>query len=393
MKRVRSYENMSNRENKFSRQFSFPIIVFTSIWLALWGWMRLIKWIYRGDTSPNNILRPYMGVAPEANAWLEVWQRWDVLHYQAIAERGYTAFDTALFTPPLYPVLMRFVSIFLNGNTLLSGLIISILFCAMSFVAFQQMAQFELKDEKLARQSIIYFVLFPTSFFLFAPYTESLFMLGSILCLLSLQKKNWLVAGLSGMLAAASRLTGAVLLVPVFWFAWEDWKQNHNWKVWLSPLLVLIAASSFPVYTWLGLGKSILAPFEAQSQRFHGGFTFPGLNILKAMQQVFIGNYMSVNLSDIIFTLVFIWLGILVWKQLPRIYGIYYLSFMILYLTRIAETYPLLSMTRYVLALFPAFLILPRYGQNPIIHRIIIYIFIFGLLFFSAQFAIWGWVG
>ncbi len=40
------------------------------------------------DTSPDPILRPYQGVTPETNPWLEVWQRWDTLHYQAIAERG-----------------------------------------------------------------------------------------------------------------------------------------------------------------------------------------------------------------------------------------------------------------------------------------------------------------
>jgi hypothetical protein len=98
-------------------------------------------------------------------------------------------------------------------------------------------------------------------------------------------------------------------------------------------------------------------------------------------------------LFDVIFIVVFFWLGILVWKQLPNVYTIYYWSFMILYLTRIADVYPLLSMTRYVLILFPAFLILARYGENPTTHRVIIYLFMLGLLFFSAQFSLWGWVG
>jgi hypothetical protein len=66
---------------------------------------------------------------------------------------------------------------------------------------------------------------------------------------------------------------------------------------------------------------------------------------------------------------------------------------MILYLTRIADIYPLLSMARYVLALFPAFLILSEYGENPVIHRLVVYLSIPGALFLSAQFAIWGWVG
>jgi hypothetical protein len=92
-------------------------------------------------------------------------------------------------------------------------------------------------------------------------------------------------------------------------------------------------------------------------------------------------------------TMIFLGCGFLVLKKLPRLYGIYYFGFIVIYLTRIADIYPLLSMMRYVLALFPAFLILARYGQNPITNRVIIYIFLLGLLFFSAQFAIWGWVG
>ncbi|NJN80627.1 MAG: hypothetical protein HC797_09265 [Anaerolineales bacterium] len=255
------------------------------------------------------------------------------------------------------------------------------------------MPKFELKDEQFARQAMMYFVLFPTSFFLFAPYTESSFILGSIYCLLALRKEYWVAAGTWGMLAAASRLTGAIVILPALWSAWGNWKQNHQWKVWSAPLLILIASISFPIYAWLELGQSLFAPFQAQSQRFHGGFSFPGVNIFRAFQQVLAGNYVSTNLFDVIFILIFFWLGVLVWKQLPRVYGIYYWSFMFLYLTRIADVYPLLSIMRYVLALFPAFLLLPKYGQNPIVHRVIIYLFMISLLFFSAQFAIWGWVG
>ncbi|GAB4483597.1 MAG: hypothetical protein OHK0031_07030 [Anaerolineales bacterium] len=117
------------------------------------------------------------------------------------------------------------------------------------------------------------------------------------------------------------------------------------------------------------------------------------MNILAALRQVFLNVYPITNLLDVIFMLAFLGLGILVWRQLPRLYGVYYLGFMAVYLTRIADVYPLLSMMRYVLALFPAFLILARYGQNPIMRRVLVYLFLLGLLFFSAQFAIWGWVG
>jgi hypothetical protein len=376
-----------------SKTWQFPLLVFLVTWIFLWGWMWLIQRIYPTDISPDAVLRPYMGVTPETNSWLEVWQRWDVLHYQAIAERGYQAFETALFTPPLYPILIRLVSLTLYDNTLLAGLIVSALFCAASFITFHRLAQFELGSRQLADRTVFYFAIFPTSFFLFAPYTESLFMLGAVSCLLALRQNKWLAAGAWGMLAASSRLTGMVMLLPITWAAWGHWKRTREWKAWLAPSLTLFAAILFPLYTWLGLGKSIFAPFEAQSARFHGGFTIPGLNMLAALRQIFLNRYAFTNFWDLVFMLIFLGCGFLVWKQLPRLYGIYYFAFVVIYLMRIADIYPLLSMMRYVLALFPAFLVLARYGQNPITHRVISFTFLLGLLFFSAQFAIWGWVG
>lgn len=371
----------------------FPALVFFITLGILWGWMILVRWLIPLNTSPDPVLRPYMGVEPESQPLLAIWQRWDTLHYQAIAERGYSAFDTSLFTPPLYPFLMRVVSFLSGGNTLLAGMIISLAACISAIIIFYRLAQFELKDESRARWAVIYLAIFPTSFFLFAPYTEPLFLTGAVLCLLAMRKGDWLTAGFAGAFAASTRLTGAILFLPVLWYAYKNWLEMRKPIVWLAPFLVAATSASFPLYTWLGLGYSITAPFEAQSQRFHGGITLPGVNIVKAFQEMFAGNFPATNFLDIFFTLIFLAVGVGVWKKLPRIYGVYYASFMAVYLIRIANVYPLLSMSRYVLSLFPAFLVMAQYDENPILKRILIYGSILGALFLSAQFAMWGWVG
>jgi hypothetical protein len=84
---------------------------------------------------------------------------------------------------------------------------------------------------------------------------------------------------------------------------------------------------------------------------------------------------------------------IFIWKKLPRIYGIYTVTLMLLYLSRIGSPQPLVSMARYVIEIFPAFLVLADWGRRPMIQRVILYLSWLGLLFFAAQFAIWGWVG
>jgi len=360
---------------------------------GLWGWMVLAREIYRGDLSPDPIYRPYMGVQPVRNVWLEVWQRWDTLQYQAVAERGYQAFATSTFTTPLYPVLMRNAGALLGGDTLLGGMIVSNIFCLAALWAFYLLAEKELQNVRARQRALIYLLIFPASFFLFAPYTEPLYFLGAAMCLYTVTKKQWLAAGLWGALAAAARLVGVVLFVPVLWFAWEAWKMNHNWKSWIAPAFIALSGISFPLYVWLDLGLSPLAPFTSQSSRFHGGLNVPGVSILLTIKQIWSGIYVTANSMDLFFTILFIFGTILVWQRLPRIYGIYCATFMLVYLTRYADVYPLLSMTRYVLALFPVFLALPLIDDSAWAKRLIIYASMLGLLFLSAQFAIWGWVG
>ncbi|MFO3797012.1 MAG: mannosyltransferase family protein, partial [Anaerolineales bacterium] len=189
----------------------FPLLLFVVLWLGIWGWMRLVLEIYAGPLDPDPVLRPYLDVAPVTNAWLALWQRWDALHYQAIAERGYEAFDTALFTPPLYPFLMHLLSP-LFGSTLVAGIFVATIAYAIGLSLFYQLALLELSRERAAQRALIYLMLFPTAFFFFAPYTESLFFLGSVGPMLALRRNEWLRAGLWGSLAAASRLPGALIV-------------------------------------------------------------------------------------------------------------------------------------------------------------------------------------
>ncbi len=377
-------------------QLSFPLVILAVLLPLLWLWMRFSYMAFA--PSASDLLHyfvqnfPYMGVAPD-HSWFSFWQRWDTLHYQAIAERGYAAFPTSLFTPPLYPGWMRVVSFLTGGNTLLAGLLISLFFAALTLIGMYALARYELQDEAAAKRATLYLAIFPTAFFLYAPYTESIFMAGAIWALLSLRQKRWLAAGLWGALAASVRLVGALIILPMLWYSWQEWKASRQMEVWLAPALATAAAAVFPLYVWLGLGQALWAPLVAQSTRFHGGFTFPGWALLATAGQIWRGIYPLPNTFDLLFTLMFIALGWQVKKHLPPLYTVYYLAFMLLYLTRIADIYPLLSMTRYVLALFPAFLVLGKWAVTPWRQRLIVTLSLLGFLFFSAQYAVWGWVG
>jgi hypothetical protein len=66
---------------------------------------------------------------------------------------------------------------------------------------------------------------------------------------------------------------------------------------------------------------------------------------------------------------------------------------MLVVISKPQAEYPLLSMPRFVLPLFPMYILLGRLGQtSPLVNRLIIYTWLALLLFFSAQFALGGWV-
>ena len=361
--------------------------IFVLVWAGMWSAYRILG--ARPDTT-----HPYVGVTPETNDLLAVWQRWDAVQYQAIAAHGYGAFPNALFVPPLYPALMRWLAPLTRGNTLLAGLLVSNIFGMLAAVALQQLTLKIFHDPTLAQRTLLYFLSFPTAFFLFAPYTEALFLAGALWYFYFARERRFAIAALWGGFAAMSRLTGALLIVPALYLAWEAWQERRTVNAWLPPAGIALGASVFPLYVWLRLHLPPWTPLTVQSTRFHGGFTFPGINLWQTARQISLGIYALPNAVDLAFTLFFIAGALMVARsRLPRALVIYTAAYMLLYLARIADVYPLLSMPRYGFILFPIFMVLAQWSQSsPWRHRLILYTSWVGLLYLSGQYALWGWV-
>lgn len=142
----------------------------------------------------------------------------DGVHYLGISENGYlnTGLVQAFF--PLYPFLMRMLNILIN-NHLISGLLISHFFTLFSFYAFYYLVKMEYK-QKIASWSLVFFALFVSSFYLRSLYNESLFLTLIFTSLIAGKKKHYLIAGILGALASATRVVGIFiwpsLLLMVF---------------------------------------------------------------------------------------------------------------------------------------------------------------------------------
>ena len=368
-------------------------IIFIIMRVGLLLFAPLARMVYPDTFAPHPIIRPYLGVAPATSPWLEPWQRWDTLHFQVIAERGYGAYDTSLFSPFLYPWLMGLVAKVFAGDTLLAGLIVSNLAYLVALVYLYRLTAME-TDQQVAHRCILYLASFPTALFFMAAYSESLFLLTTVAALYYARQRRWLAAGAWAFFAPLARLQGAILPVVLGFEAWRARRdaQFPTLQAVIGLTLSVLGVITYPLYVWLVLGKMPWEPLLVQSSRFRGSFTLPGLAILEAVKTIFGGEPLMMDYFDLGFTLLFILLTFLIVRRLPAVYGLYSALMLMAILIKVGEIQPLLSVPRYVLAIFPAFIVLGQAGKNQWANRLILYLSWLGLLYFCGQFVIWGWV-
>jgi Gpi18-like mannosyltransferase len=337
---------------------------------------------------------------------LDNWNRWDAIHYLQIARYGYRVpADTAFF--PLFPLLVR------GGTTLLghrsytlSAIVISNLALLGALVVLYRLATSEL-NERVGRRTLLYLCLFPTAFFFFAGYNEALFLFLSCSTFYATRHQRWLLAGSLGCLAALTRSAGALLVAP---YAWELWQTraamqperknclshflSRAWPIVLIPLGTLL----YCAFCWLHFHDPLAF---ASVQKFWGrSFTLPWTGIAKSFWQLFFhqrpGSFLGAHiLLDLCATLGFLVLTILSWHYLRASYALW-ISLLMLYTlssSAVATADLLVSNQRFVLEMFPGFLVLALLGcQHPRLHLTIVISFPFLQALLAALFLLNHWM-
>jgi hypothetical protein len=188
----------------------------------------------------------------------------DGVYYLKIAKDGYQQYEQAFF--PLYPLLIRFFSVFFK-NYLLAGLFISNLSFFLGLIIFLKYLKLVSTNFNKLQPilTILFLLLFPTSFFFGAVYTEGFFFLLVVSTFYFLAKKNYGWAGFTAFLAGLTRINGVLLIIPFFLELIKNFKKNKD--LWLlgfvltTPLLGLLTYMRFLLKTT----GDALAFFHAQT--------------------------------------------------------------------------------------------------------------------------------
>lgn len=146
------------------------------------------------------------------------WVKWDAHHYLGLAENWYVNEGDARFHLvffPLYPLLIR--GLYLMGmDSMAAGFLISNACLFGAAWALYRLCEMEWGKAAGARAARL--LLFaPLSFFFSIPYSESLFVMLTLVSVLMARRRRFGLALALGALASGARLLGLLVAVPIFY--------------------------------------------------------------------------------------------------------------------------------------------------------------------------------
>lgn len=385
--------------------------------LVLWLILRIFTTLYLALLSPIKPLTdlertiPLWPPSAPFGAWLDrlllrPWQRWDVKYYLWIVERGYRVDDGTAQFHPLLAWLATPLG-WLTGNALLGLLLISSLSSVLLLVAFHRLARLDLSA--VAAQTATLLLLFsPPSWVLFAPYTEPLFLLCAVLCLLWARQQRWWLAGLAGALATLTRQQGLFLLLPLAWELWEAGGRTPRrslaaWRDWLALGLIPLGLLVWLLYRALALGDlqanvtnpqtliySLLISPSASKVVPHQSFLPPWQALWRALQIVAHDPTVDVVVD---LTLGAAWLTLLAlaWRGMRTSYRIYAIVIgLVSFSYHTGQFFPYMGLPRHLMLAFPVYIGLGRIIR-PRLRPLVIIGGILGMLFLLLLYALEAW--
>jgi hypothetical protein len=360
---------------------------------------------------------------------LQPWRNWDGHWYALAVREGYDYHEAVTAFFPLYPALLRGGTWLLGGRIELAGVLISNLAFLGALFLLYRLLVIDFSNA-VARRALLSLALFPTAYYFSAVYSESLFLLLSVGCLLAARRDRWRLAGALGFLAALTRSHGILLALPLaIMFVQQQGWHPPRWR--RNPLpIALVPAGLLAYLVYLGVvWDDPLVTWQAQKgwDRYSANpietlrvgaaavngcavrdwnavwldrtvdFCWaervadsPGVATLR--DPLWRWALSESHLIELVATLSLIGVAIAAFRLLPLAYSAYLAAGIILPLTSPSAVHPLMSMHRFALALFPFAIVLALVGRWRPAHAAWLVASAILLAFLTIQFASWLWV-
>jgi hypothetical protein len=342
----------------------------------------------------------------------DVWARWDSVWFLRIAEHGYGSLEGAAAAfYPLYPASVAVLGRVFFGHYVLAGIVVSLAATLGAFVLFHDLAETKLGAEG-ARRAVLYLAISPMALFLQAVYSEALFLLLSVAAFVLAERRRFLPAGIVTGLALLTRPVGVALLPALALLAWRSpQRRGALARLAVAPLLFAV----YPLVLWWqrddpwafaraqdfwtrhvsyagplgGIWDGLRAGWAGVRQLVSGSHTttyWPAVDGTDPMRVA------AVNLEALAFLVLLVALTVVAWRRLGAPYGLFAALSLAIPLSVPSERWPLLSLPRFGLTIFPLFLALATIGGRPRLHTAIVSVSAIMLGVAVVQWALWQWV-
>ena len=321
---------------------------------------------------------------------MNLWSHFDGEHYARLASNGYlnppNNMSPAFF--PLYPLLIRGFAALFGGPISLEvlavwGLLVSLLVLPFAMYFVYRIAEEEV-GVRAAQGAVLALAFFPTTFYLNATYTESLFLALSAGAVWAARvRKDLLLACLFAGLATATRNVGVFLVLPL---AYEWFRHFGYYRWWRGAYLALAPSglAAYMGYQWWKFGSPFL--FYTDQKDWNREATGPLLVISNAWREARDGvgwlfdpqvSIVDLNPDQLItqlnsanntYNFVFLILAIVLLVTGLRVLspGLWTYAFLVSIFPAFfgAPGTTLMGLSRYVLVAFPLFIVLGALLRN-----------------------------
>jgi hypothetical protein len=296
--------------------------------------------------------------------------------YISVAQNGYeqVSFDNervhnwAFF--PLYPLAIRLAA-GLTGEYPLTAIALSNIFLFLALFVLHKTVLVFGYDLEIAGRAVFYTALFPASYFFSLPWTTSLFLLTVTAAFWAAKREQYWWAGFFAALASATHYSGIFVFPSLLILYWQSMRPL---KFRLSALGLLLAPAglvTFMAYLYHLTGNAFAFADAQSAWRVRWGlFLRPLYAFLISPFALAEGwNFRLLNFAAAVTALV---CGIILLKRREPALAFFTLVSVIIPLS----TLTLEAHARYVMVLFPVFIILAILGRNPLVDQVIRAIFI-----------------
>jgi hypothetical protein len=379
---------------------------------AIWAAALFALFVFVPNRHPRAARWDDPSLTHDLGAVTDVWARWDSVWFLRIAEHGYSAASGAASAfYPLYPGAVAVLGRALFGHYVLAGVLISLAAALGSFLLLHRIAEERLGADG-ARRAVLYLAFFPFALFLQAVYSESLYLLLTLAAFMLAERRRFLAAGAVTGLALLTRPTGVALLPALALIAWQE---RDRLRAVASLAVAPLLFAAYPLYLWRAEGDpwaflhaqriwsrhlSPAGPLGGIWDGLRAGWA--GVEQLAsashthvywtAVQDTDPIRAATINLENLAFLVLFVALTVIAWRRFGAPYGLFAAVSLAIPLSVPSERWPLLSIPRFGLTIFPLFLALAVIGRRPRAHTAILCVSSLLLGVAVVQWALWQWV-